>query len=65
MKIIDKKYRTYYIRSYSCPICNCFISGVEQDTKEFKCINCGTTIRIDHKTVSQDILDKLKNASVK
>lgn len=63
MKTIDKKYRTYYIRSYSCPICNCFISGVEQDTNEFKCINCGTTIKIDYKKVNKNILDKLEKAA--
>ena len=54
------KYRKYQISHFPCPICGNFISGSLADN-EFHCLSCGMIITIDHnKTVSQDVLNKLK-----
>ena len=54
------KYSKYQISHFPCPVCGSFISGSLADD-EFHCLSCGMTIKVDHdKTVSQDILDKLK-----
>ena len=58
-----RKYKEYQITRFPCPTCGSFISGSPTKDGEYKCISCGTTIRIDHKPVSKEILDKLAKAT--
>ncbi len=48
----------------TCPMCNGLIDISEIDKSKdavIVCPKCGARIEIDHKPVSDDILDKLRN----
>lgn len=48
----------------TCPMCNELINIPEIDKSKdtvIICPKCGAKIKIDHKPVSDDILDKLRN----
>ena len=48
----------------ACPMCNGLIDIPEIDKSKdtvIVCPRCGARIEIDHKPVSDDILDKLRN----